>query len=322
MPRMSKKTATTSRPKRYKVTPVHYESVQRFDEYLRLRGMAQTSHRVYLHFVYKLANHGGRDPGLLAEGDVRAFLLYLKETERFAAGTMRLCNAALLSFYNGHLERGWRLFELARFVAPKRLPVVLTRDEVRRLLSAVREPRFRVALELIYTCGLRIREAVHLEIGDIKGADHRIHVRNGKGGRDRMVPLPESMLVRLREFWRTHRNKRFLFPSPGCGDRRDNERRMGQAQAPMSVPGFEQVIKLARIEAGLPEGVCAHALRHSYATHLLEEGVSLRQISIYLGHRSLDTTAIYTHLTVVSESKAMAVIDQLSRLSRTPIKLP
>jgi len=314
---MSKKSKNTSRPKRYKVTPVHYESVQRFDEYLRLRGLASTSHRVYLHFVYKLANHAGKDPQLLAESDVRAFLLHLKECERFAAGTLRLSNAALRSFYNGHLERGWRIFELVRFVDPKRLPVVLTREEVQRLLSAMREPRFRVALELIYACGLRISEAVKLEIADIKGADHRIHVRRGKGGRDRMVPLPESMLVRLREFWRTHRNKRFLFPSPGCGDRPE-ERRMGQAHSPMSVPGFEHAIKLARIEAGLPDGVCAHSLRHSYATHLLEEGVSLRQISVYLGHHSLDTTAIYTHLTAVSEAKALAAIDHLSCLSRTP----
>ena len=191
--------------------------------------------------------------------------------------------------------------------------MVLTREEVRRVLGAVREPRFRVAFELIYSCGLRVGELVKLEVRDIQSAQGRIHVREAKGGKDRMVPLAPWMLARLREFWRSHRHPRLVFPGVGRGWRERAVQRSTKAQEPMSVSSLQHCFRLAGAAAGLKVPATPHTLRHSYATHLLEEGISLRQIASYLGHASLDTTVIYTHLTAVSEARAVAAIEKLSR---------
>lgn len=309
---------SSCKTQRSKTPVIVYESLRRFEEHLKLRGKAGGSQAEYLRHPRKLAQHCGKDPATVSEDEVRSYLLFLKERRRYAPSSLRLANAALRFFFNDYLERDWKLFSLVRVPQPKRLPAVLSREEVRRLLTTVREPRFRVALELIYACGLRISEAVNLEIKDIKSDRHAIHIRDAKGGKDRLVPLPASMLEQLRIFWLTHKNRRWLFPGPGSGPSKKSATRQACAEGPMSIFSLQHTFKLAREAAGLPDGVCVHTLRHSYATHLLEEGVSLRQISAYLGHSSLDTTAIYTHLTLASEAKALAAIDRLSRQSRIP----
>lgn len=300
---------------------VVYESIRRFEEHLKLRGKAPKSQEEYLRLARNLAQHCGKDLLTVTEDEVRGYLLFLKENRCYAPSSLGQANAALRFFFNDYLERGWKLFDLVRVPQRRRLPLVLTQEEVRRLLATVREARFRVPLELIYTCGLRISEALHLEVTDIKSARHVIHIRNAKGGKDRFVPLPDSMLLELKKFWLTHRDRRWVFPgiSKGCHPSKASASRQICAQAPMSIFSLQHAFKLVREEAGFPDGVCVHTLRHSYATHLLEEGVSLRQISAYLGHSSLDTTAIYTHLTVASEAKAMAVIERLSSQSRMPV---
>jgi len=154
---------------------------------------------------------------------------------------------------------------------------------------------------------------VKLEVRDIHGAQGRIHLREAKGGKDRFVPLPAFLLARLRGFWRSHRHPRLLFPAVGRGWRERATERSGQADVGMSVSSLQHCFRLAGAAARLQVAATPHTLRHSYATHLLEEGVSLRQIASYLGHRSLDTTVIYTHLTAVSEGKALQVIERLSR---------
>jgi integrase/recombinase XerD len=296
-----------------------YESLRRYQEHLKLRGKASGSQAEYFRHVRQLAQYSGKDPAIVSEEEVRGYVLFLKERRHYAPSSLRLANAALRFFFNDYLERGWKLFALVRAPQPQRLPAVLSREEARDLLATVREPRFRVALELIYACGLRISEAIGLEVKDIQSQRQAIHVREAKGGKDRLAPLPPSMLEQLRRFWVTHRNPRWLFPGPGSGPAKGGAARQACAQGPMSVFSLQHAFKLAREAAGFPDGVCVHTLRHSYATHLLEEGVSLRQISVYLGHNSLDTTAIYTHLTLVSEAKALGAIDRLSRQSRLPV---
>jgi site-specific recombinase XerD len=139
-------------------------------------------------------------------------------------------------------------------------------------------------------------------------------VRNGKGGKDRFVPMSPGMVAELRQWWCTHRNPKLLFPSPGRGwaDRTLSlSQVMHQATEPMSVSSVQMTFKLARGQSRINSAATPHTLRHSYATHLLEEGVSLRQISQYLGHESLDTTVIYTHLTSISEAKTRAALQTL-----------
>jgi site-specific recombinase XerD len=217
----------------------------------------------------------------------------------------------------------WSVFSHVKPKDRQTLPVVLSREEVKRILAEVKERRFAVPLRLIYLCGLRLSEALHIEVRDIHRAEGRLHVREGKGCKDRYVPLPKAALDDLTQWWKWHRHPRFLFPAMGHAwrstERRDaaeEERvqrlQMHRAEHPMSVSGLQRVFLLARHASGLQKPATIHTLRHSYATHLLEEGVSLRFVSQYLGHASLEQTLVYTHLTAVSEAQSQAAVSRLA----------
>ena len=227
---------------------------------------------------------------------------------------MKAAKFSLRAFFLDHLKHtGWTVFQDVRIAEPQVLPLVLSRPEVQAVLAAVREPRFRTVLRLMYHCGLRVGEAVRIEVRDVHGqaSPPRLHVRQGKGGKDRYVPLAPAMVAELRDWWKTHRNPTFLFPSPGRGwaDRTCSlSQSLGRATGPMSVSSVQMAFKLARAQSGINSAATTHTLRHSYATHLLEEGVSLLQISQYLGHNSLETTVLYTHLTAISEAKTLAAL--------------
>jgi len=288
------------------------ESLVRFQETLKLRSLADATRDEYLRFVRKLAARHGRDPAGLDEAQVRAHLLRLKDEHQYSPSSMRTAVSALRAYYGRHLGRDWKLFDLVRSPSAQKLPVVLTRAEVARLFATVREPRFRTLFRLIYACGLRIGEAVTLEVRDLREPG-RIHIREAKGNKERYVPLPEGMRQELRAWWKTHRHPRWLFPGVGRGWREKPERlaQLGRAVEPLGVGSVQHCLRLARAQAQLPTETVVHTLRHSYATHLLEEGVSIRLISAYLGHSSLETTLIYTHLTAVNEASARAAVARL-----------
>ena len=293
-----------------KDSPVpEYASLRQLDELLPLRGLAATTHEQYRRFARKLAERAGRDPAELDEAAVRAHLLTLKTHHNYAPSTMRAACAALRFLYHTVIGRDWKLFDLVRCADHHRLPVVLTREEVARLFAVVRLPRFRTFLRLVYGCGLRLSEALALEVDSIKQHGTCLYIREGKGAKDRFVPLPSLMLTELRIYWKTHKHPRLLFPGMGRGWRDLGSR--APRNEPMSPSSVEHCMRLAVGEARLPRGTCVHTLRHSYATHLLEAGVSLRQIAAYLGHSTLDTTVVYTHLTAVGEARARQVIEGL-----------
>jgi site-specific recombinase XerD len=197
--------------------------------------------------------------------------------------------------------------------------VVLSRQEVAAVLGAVRQARLGVCLELIYHCGLRVGEAVRVQVRDLhesRSPHPRLHVRCGKGGADRFVPMSPRMVQRLRQWWREHQHPVWLFPGPGLGWRERGLTALeaaARATTHLSVSAVQNTFRLARAQCGVNAAATPHTLRHSYATHLLEEGVSLRQISQYLGHASLDTTVIYTHLTAMSEARTRAALETLHR---------
>jgi integrase len=227
---------------------------------------------------------------------------------------MRTAVAAMRAYYGLHLGRDWKLFDLVRSPDPQRLPQVLTRAEVGRLFSVLREERFIVVLRFIYTCGLRISEAVNIEVGDLRGGE-RVRVRSeiAKRKKERYVPLPPAMAEELRAWWRTHRHPRWVFPGFGRGwrDGASSVAKLAQAAEPMGIGSIQHCMRLAVASADLPKGTCVHTLRHSYATHLLEEHVDIRLISAYLGHDSLETTLIYAHLTAVNEASARVAVARL-----------
>lgn len=289
------------------------DSLVRFADLLKLRSLAASTQAEYLRYVRKLAARVGRDPAELDEAQVRAHLLHLKEAHHYSPSSMRTAVAAMRAFYGLHLGRDWKLFDLVRSPSAQTLPAVLTRAEVTRLFSVIREERFRVILRLIYACGLRVSEAVKLEVSDIKRDGPRLHLCRAKGNKDRLVPLPAWAYRELQDHWKTHRHPRWVFPGVGRDWRETpgGVERLGHATEPMSVGSIQHCVRLARAHARLPATTHVHTLRHSYATHLLEEGVSIRLISAYLGHRSLETTLIYTHLTAVNEAGARAALDRL-----------
>jgi integrase/recombinase XerD len=294
-----------------------YPSIAKFQQFVELKDYRPPTKKEYVRNVCKLAEHFQCDPATLNENQLREYFLFLRQHKHYKAPPMKAAKYALLSFYLDCVKvSGWTVFKEVRIAEAQVLPIVLARSEVRALLGAVREARFRAALRLMYHCGLRVGEAVRIEVTDIHGRENppRLHIRNGKGGKDRFVPIAPAMVEELRQWWRSHQNPKFLFPSPGRGwaDRTLSlSQSMTHSTAPMSVSAVQMAYRLARAASCVNSASTTHTLRHSYATHLLEEGVSLRQISQYLGHESLDTTVIYTHLTDISEAKTQAALAKL-----------
>lgn len=173
------------------------------------------------------------------------------------------------------------------------------------MLACVRTPHNYAFLSTVYACGLRLTEALHLEVSDIDSSRMMLHVHRGKGAKDRFVPLPRTALAILRTHWKTHRNPRLLFPAWG----RDS-RSASSSDTPMAISSVQGAFRAAKRPAGITKrAVSIHTLRHSYATHLLEAGVNLRVIQQYLGHSSLETTMVYLHLTAKGNEDAYAPID-------------
>ena len=295
----------------------NYPSIAKFQQLVELKDYRPPTKKEYVRYVRKLAEHVQCDPATLTENQVREYFLFLRQHKHYTRSPMKAAKYALRCFYVECLQiPGWTVFQEVRIAEPLVLPVVLARAEVQSLLQAVQEPRFRACLRLMYHCGLRVGETVAIEVQDIHGHETppRLHVRHGKGGKERCVPLTPALVKELRDWWRNHRHPRFLFPSPGRGwaDRTLSlSEAMARATAPMSVSAVQMAYRLARAASGVNSASTTHSLRHSYATHLLEEGVSLRQISQYLGHESLDTTVIYTHLTAISEARTQTALAAL-----------
>ena len=179
------------------------------------------------------------------------------------------------------------------------MPDVLTRAETRRLLGSVYKLRYRVFFVTLYCTGLRLSEGLALAVGDIDGQRMRIHVRGGKGNKDRYVPITEPLLYRLRKWWKRHENPRLLFPNPSGG-----AKRMREAVTPMHAGGVQAAMRAAVAECGIHLRITVHSLRHLFSTHMLELGVDLRELQGILGHVSPATTARYAHLTDVTSAQA------------------
>jgi site-specific recombinase XerD len=295
----------------------NHASITQFQQHVELKDYRPPTKKEYVRNVRKLAEHFQCDPATLTENQLREYFLFLRQHKHYKHSPMKAAKFALRCFYQECLKvQGWTVFAELRIAEPEVLPIVLSRPEVQAVLGALREARFRTCLRLMYHCGLRVGETVGIEIRDIHGKETppRLHIRNGKGGKDRYVPVAPAMIAELREWWRAHRNPKFLFPSPGRGwaDRTLSlSQSMAKSIAPMSVSSVQMAYRLARAASGVNSASTTHSLRHSYATHLLEEGVSLRQISAYLGHESLDTTVVYTHLTAISEARTQAALAAL-----------
>lgn len=282
---------------------------QRMIQDLQLRGYADRTVEAYVHAVAQLARFYQTSPDQLSEEQVRQYLLHLSTVQKVARGTHTIALCGIKFFYRQTLGRSWTVLDVARPKGENKLPVVLSRDEVWRVLDAVRIAVYRVCLTTIYACGLRLMEGIRLQVPDVDGDRTLLHI-HGKRAKDRYVPLPDDTLALLRDHWRTHRNPAWLFPT---GTRSHIAPRGDPAVGPVSRSSLQSAFCRAVKQSGVHKRAHVHTLRHSYATHLLEAGVTLQLIQEYLGHTSLRTTAIYTHLTRELRAAALQPINGLMR---------
>ena len=293
---------------------------------LILRHLRERTKQEYGRRVHLLADHfGGVDPGTLSEAQVGDYFVFLIRDKALRPSSIRQARAAIELFFKSVVGVEWKVFSTVRTRGAAPLPKVLSRAQVAALFATVKVQRFRVVLRLLYGCGLRIGEALALVVGDIraKGCVHpTLLIRDGKGGQSRIVPLPLAVYREVREYWATHRHPRFIFPSPGSAWRAN--RRASQAEQDvalaaqmktatqtMSVSSVQAMMRIAVAQSGIGTSASLHTLRHSYATHLLDEGVNLKSISAYLGHTSLETTMVYLHLTEAGEERSHAALAKL-----------
>jgi integrase/recombinase XerD len=321
IPNSTNKSATSkSIPSNRQLNPISYpkhrfDSMQRFAQDLHLGGLGDRSCHSYYRQIRLLSDHFDHsDPAALDEDQIRSYIIHLKSVKHWASKTIRIFLSAGKYFYLQMLAHDdWQVFDITKAKDLPYLPEVLSRQEVAALLQAIRKGRFLTPIKLLYVCGLRLEEALTLAPDDIRGPDNRLLVRCGKGGRDRMVPLCQSMLEELRGYWSRHRNLQWLFPAAGRG-RMDSDsviQRMRVAERPLAGASLQQVIVRARADAGVPDRATPHSLRHSFATHLIEEGVSIRQVQRFLGHTNINTTMIYTHFTEEAERDALGALENL-----------
>jgi len=279
-------------------------------EALKLNGKGERTQEAYARHVRKLIEFfNGKEPDHITEEELKRYFIHRQDINKWQPNTMRICYSAIKFFYLHVVQRDWHLLKIIKAPTEKRLPAVLSREEVNSILSKVATFHNLVFLSTIYSCGLRLQEGLFLQVSDIDGKRKLIHVHRGKGAKDRYVPLPDTTYALLRRYWLTHRNPRLIFPALGRGCN------LGPTSlAPMAIESVQGAFREAKIAAGIRKRrVSIHTLRHSYATHLLEAGVNIRAIQRYLGHSQLETTMIYLHLTSKGQEDAYGIINDVMK---------
>jgi site-specific recombinase XerD len=256
---------------------------------LERRNYTQTTRRAYLFGVADFARHFHRPPDQLGLDHVRDYQVHLFRVRKLASATVAARVAALRFLFVQVLKRPWTVEQMPYPKRPQRLPTVLSQDEVRRLIDAALTPLHRLVLMILYATGLRRTELVRLKVADLDSHAMVIHVRGGKGRKDRDVMLPATLLDALRQYWRNleHKPRVWLFPGGRWHSR---------IEQPMTDKVVWYACQQAALRAGIDKPVHPHTLRHSFATHLLEAGTDLRTIQLLLGHSDLKATTVYLHL--------------------------
>ncbi|MCL0092471.1 tyrosine-type recombinase/integrase [Dehalococcoidia bacterium] len=272
--------------------------LEAMDEELRLRGYAAKRLKAYLGHVDRFTRFYGNDPQGLSKVTVRAYLLHLLQKQQASHTYVNQCISVLKFLYEKALKEPSPMVNLPRPKRDRKLPDILSRQEVLRLLEAVQNPKHRAIMLLTYSAGLRLGEVVRLKIEDIDSARRLIHIRQAKGRKDRYTVLSQVALDALRAYFKQYRHDQWLFPGAQPG-RHLHERTV------------QKVFEQAREMAGIRKNVSVHTLRHSFATHLLESGTDLRYIQELLGHKSSKTTEIYTHVSERDIGRIQSPLDTL-----------
>ncbi len=284
----------------------HSKLYDRMIEAMQLQSFAPPTQYTYLRAVRKLvAFYDDKSPWRISEEELCQYFLHRKNIDKWSPSACKIALCGIKFFYQKTLNRKWTKAKLIKPKKEDRLPIVLSVEEVRSVLKCIHPFRHYAILATIYSCGLRISEAIQLQVNDVNSDRRFLHVR-GKGARDRYMPLPTRTLEILRMNWKRHRNPIWLFPAPNHSGREEST-----ATSPIVHKTFRDVLKAAVYKAKVHPKTRPHTFRHCYATHLMERGVDIRVIQQLLGHASLSTTMLYTRLTEPALKPATDMINKL-----------
>ena len=280
-------------------------------EELQRRNFSQTTVKTYLKIVEDFARHFHRPPDQLGKEHIRGYQVYLLQERKLGVRTVALHTAALRFFFCKTLKRGYPVEEVPYPRTPRRLPIILTREEAIRMIDSASNLFHRAMLITMYSTGMRRAELCNLKVEDIDSTRMIIHIRQGKRGKDRDVPLSPKVLETLREYWRWMKPKTYLFPGTIKGSRADK---------PITHKVLWEAVREAAERAGITKAVRPHLLRHSFATHLVEGGADLPTVQALLGHADLKPTSIYLHLSERHIKAAGTPLDNMELSSPDQVK--
>ncbi len=271
---------------------------------LQINGKSERTVQAYTRAVHQLAKHYQRAPEFITEEELETYFLYRRNESEWAPKTLNLCYCGIRFYYQYVIGRDWKLLTILKAQKEERLPEIPSNETIRKVFSCVKTFHNFVFFSTVYACGLRLQEALYLQTLDIDSKRMMLYVHRGKGAKDRYVPLPKETLHLLRRYWKTHRNPHLIFPALGRGQTCGST-----STIPMNRSSVQGALIRALKKAGVSKKISVHTLRHCYATHLLEQGVNIRVIQRYMGHRSLETTMRYLHLTRKGKEDAYEIID-------------
>jgi site-specific recombinase XerD len=274
---------------------------------LQLSGYRERSCQSYLKAVQQLQRFCNKPLSQIRQKDLQAYWLACRNDYGWSPATLRISYSGIKFFFSRTLVRRWKLLNEVRFRREQTLPTVLSGAEVKRILCALPTLQSKVFYVTLYSLGLRLLEAVTLQVRDIDGPRGLVHIRGGKGAGDRTVPLPPITRRALRAYYKTHKNPRWLFPAIG----HNQWHLSGRAAKPVSKSAVQAVLRRTVERLGITKHVHPHVFRHSYATHLLEANVPIHHVQKLLGHKTLQSTIVYLHVTTLAESHSHQKVCQV-----------
>lgn len=274
---------------------------------IKNRGLSDSTCQKYILGVIRLIKYWRKRPEIITLEEIQKYQFHLAEQEKLSAQTVNLYMAGIKFLYLKTLGMKWDSAVIPYMKVKRQLPIILSRPQVAELLNAVEGIKYRAILTLIYSAGLRVDEAVHVSAKDILTERHQIHVRKGKGGKERFAILSDTLLQLLRRYWKTSAECKdhYLFPGQ-------------DPTKPITPSSIRKVLTATKTKIGIHEKLKVHSLRHCFATHLLESGVDIRIIQILLGHATISSTEIYTHLRDFREAGIKSPLDAIAKKIALP----
>ena len=267
---------------------------------LQLCGAKPRTQKTYLREAENLAKYFNRSPAELGEDELKEYLLYLMKERHLSEGTFRFYVAGLKFLYRTTLKREWPVEKIKHPRAKSKLPVVLDLSEVESLFSVTKNLKHKAMLMITYSSGLRVSETASLRLTDIDSKRMTVRISQGKGGKDRYSILSQTTLEQLRQYWKKYRPTEWLFD----GQKKDHH---------ITTHSIQLMFYAAKKRAGITKPVSVHALRHSFATHLIEAGTSLHHVQLLLGYRSPTTTTVYLHVSRLNLSQVISPLDRAAK---------